>query len=60
MTIKKVHSEEAKKAKGKTNWKEVDRLSEQDIEQAAKDDPDSALPSADELKGFKPVNPRKH
>jgi len=59
MAIKKISSEEAKKSKGKTDWDKVDNLTEEEIESAAKDDPDSALPSDEELKDFKPVKPEK-
>ncbi len=59
MAIKKISSEEAKKSKGKTDWDKVDALTEEEIEDAAKDDPDSALPTDEELKEFKPVKPRR-
>ena len=56
MTIKKITPEEAKNLKGKTDWEEVDKLTDEEIEEAAKSDPDSALPSDEELKKFKRVN----
>ena len=59
MAIKKITAEEASKLKGKTNWKEVDVLTDEEIEEAAKSDPDSALPTDEELKQFKPVAKRK-
>lgn len=59
MAIKKISAEDAKKQKGKTNWKELDSLTDEEIEEAAKDDPDSALPSEDDLKGFKPVTKKE-
>jgi hypothetical protein len=60
MTIKKISSEEAKKTKGKTNWNEVDELTDKQIEDAAKDDDDSALPTDGELKEFKPIKQKKN
>jgi len=56
MAIKKITSEEAKNIKGKTDWEEVDELTDEEIEKAAKSDPDSALPTDEELKKFKRVN----
>ena len=55
MVTKKISAADAKKQKGKTNWDEVDALTEKEIEEAAKNDPDTALPSEEELKKFKPV-----
>lgn len=55
MVIKKISSEEAKKIKGTTNWKEVDTLTDKQIEEAAKGDDGTALPTDEELKEFKPV-----
>ena len=53
MTIKKISAEKAKKVKGKTNWEDVDNLTDEEIEEAAKSDPDTALPTEEELKKFK-------
>ena len=55
MVIKKISAEEAKKLKGKTNWDEVDKITDQEIEEAAKNDPDTILPTDEDLKQFKPV-----
>ena len=55
MAIKKVTAEEIKKLKGKTNWKEVDDITDEEIEVAAKSDSDSAFPTDEELKQFKAV-----
>jgi hypothetical protein len=55
MATKKVSSEEAKKIKGTTNWNEVDKLTDKQIEEAAKEDEDSVLPTDEELKEFKSV-----
>jgi hypothetical protein len=55
MAIKKISSKEAKKISGSTNWNEVDTLTDKQIEKAAKEDADSALPTDEELKEFKSV-----
>ena len=59
MTIKKISADEVKKTKGKTEWDKVDNLTDEEIEKATKDDPDSALPTEEELKEFKRVKPEK-
>ena len=59
MAIKKITAEEAKKLKGKTNWKEVDEITDEEINEAAKSDPDSALPTDEELKQFQPTKKNK-
>jgi len=59
MAITKITSEEAKKIKGKTDWKKVDNLTDDEIKKAAKDDPDSALPTDEELKEFKRIHKEK-
>lgn len=45
------------KQKGKTDWKKVKRLTEQQINQAAKADPDAQPVSKANLKKFKRINP---
>lgn len=55
MAIKKITAEEASKSKGTTNWNEVDALADSEVKKAASEDPDSALPTDDELDEFKPV-----
>jgi hypothetical protein len=55
MKIVKMTLEEALKLKGQTNWDEVEALLDQEIIEAAKNDPDSALPTDAQLKEFKPV-----
>jgi hypothetical protein len=57
MAIRKVSAEEAKKIKGRTNWEKVDKLTDEEIEEAARSDPDSALPSEEELRDFRPALP---
>lgn len=54
-----ITAKEVKTLKGKTNWKEVDEITDAEIEEAAKSDPDSALPTDEELKQFKPVKKNK-
>jgi hypothetical protein len=38
MAIKKITADQVKKLKGKTDWQEIDKLTDEEIEQAAKDD----------------------
>lgn len=59
MAIKKISAEEARQLKGDTDWSEIDRLSDSEIEEAARNDPDSALPTEEELKKFKRANFKK-
>jgi hypothetical protein len=42
------------------DWSRVDALTDADIEQQAKTDPDAVLPSAAELAGFDLVIPARH
>jgi hypothetical protein len=55
MTIKRVSAKKAKTLKGATDWRQVDALDDKAIEDAARKDPDSALPTPDELKEFRRV-----
>jgi hypothetical protein len=59
MSTKRLSAEEAKKAKGKTNWDRVDALTDEEIEEAAKADPDSALPTEEELRDFRSERARR-
>lgn len=59
MTIKRVSAEEAKRIKGTTDWERIDKLTDAEIEEAARNDPDSALPTDEELKQFKRVKEKK-
>lgn len=59
MAIKKISAEEAQKLKGTTNWEEVDNITDEEIEKTSKDDPDTALPTDEELKQFKPVKKKE-
>jgi len=45
--------------KSKTNWEKLKSLTEEEIEKAAKSDPDSYIPTQKELKEFKRVHPNK-
>ena len=59
MAIKKYTVADAKKSKGKTDWEALDRMSEEELNQAALDDPDAQPLTEEELKKFKRVVPRK-
>lgn len=45
--------------KGKTDYERLKNMTEKEIEDNAKNDPDSPLLSEEELKKFKKVNPDK-
>lgn len=53
MAIIKISGAEALKQKGTTDWDAVDALTDEEIAEAARSDPDSAYPSDEELKNFK-------
>jgi hypothetical protein len=53
MAIVKITGKEALKIKGTTDWNAVDALTDDEITEASKSDPDSAYPSDEELKDFK-------
>ncbi len=59
MSEKTYTLEEIKKMKSKTDHDKVNKLTDEEIEKAAKEDPDSALPTDEELKKFKRVNPNE-
>jgi len=42
------------------NWDQVGKLTDGEIEKAAKDDPDSALPTGEELKKFKHIKSERN
>jgi hypothetical protein len=56
MAEKTYTREELKKLKSKTDYERLKNMTDEEIEQAAKDDPDSALPTDEELKMFKKVH----
>lgn len=60
MAIKKITADEIKKLKGNTHWEAIDEMTDEEIEEAAKNDPDSALPTDEELKQFKPIKKNKN
>lgn len=58
MSDKSYTLEQIKKLKSKTNYERLKNMTDEEVERAAKDDPDSALPTDEELKEFKRV--KKH
>ena len=46
-------------SKGKTDWKQVDRLTEEEIRAAGLSDPDAQPVTPEELEEFKPVTDAK-
>jgi hypothetical protein len=59
MTIKRISAKKAKTLKGTTDWCQVDALDDKAVEEAAKADPDSAVPSPEDMKEFQRVGPAK-
>ena len=51
-------AEQAKALVGTSDVERVAALTDEEIREAAKNDPDSALPTAEELKEFKRVKPK--
>ena len=45
--------------KSKTDYERLKNMTDEEIEKAAKEDPDSALPTDEELKKFKRVLPNE-
>jgi hypothetical protein len=60
MSEKTYTLEEIKKLKSRTDYKRLKNITEEEIEKAAAEDPDSALPTDEELKKFKRVNPNEN
>ncbi len=56
MTEKSYTLEELKKLKSRTDLDRLKKMTDEELEKAAKDDPDSALPTDEELKKFKRVH----
>jgi len=52
MAIVKILPKDLKSLKGDTDWTAVDELTDEEIIKAAKNDPDSALPTKEDLKKF--------
>ena len=59
MATVKISGTEALKVNGPTDWDAFDALTDEQIIEAAKNDPDSAYPSDEELKKFKCVPIKK-
>lgn len=59
MSEKTYTLEELKKLKSKTDYERLKNMTDEEIEKAAKEDPDSALPTDEELKKFKRVHPNE-
>lgn len=53
MAIVRYTAEEAKKLKGDTDVERFRKLGDREVEDAAQSDPDSALPTPEQLKEFK-------
>ncbi|WP_205827998.1 hypothetical protein [Microbulbifer sp. SH-1] len=56
MCMKKYSEEELKNLEDKTDYEKVDNLTEEEIEEGSKSDPDSITPSDEDLKKFKKVD----
>ncbi len=56
MTMKQYTLEELKKLKGKSDLDRLENMTEKELEEAAKSDPDSAWLTDEELKQFKRPN----
>jgi len=53
MAIVKISQEEARRGKGVTDAEKLRQKTDEEIEEAARNDPDSALPTEEQLKEFK-------
>ena len=58
MATKRVKLADLKKAKGRTDFDKLDNLTDEEIEKAAREDPDSALPTEKELGELWPARKR--
>ena len=58
MGIVRHSAKEAKKLRGDSDDERLANMTDEEIEEAAKSDPDSALPTEEQLKKFKRVVPR--
>ena len=59
MSEKTYTLEEIKKLRSRTDYERLKNMTDEEIERAANEDPDSALPTDEELKKFKRVNPNE-
>jgi hypothetical protein len=57
MTLKKHTSAEVKKLKDKTDYERLKKMTESEIEENSKSDPDALSPTPEQLKKFKKVKP---
>jgi len=55
----KVERKKDQPVNGKTDYERLRRMTEEEIEKNAKDDPDAPLQSEDDLKHFRRVNSKK-
>lgn len=55
MSIKKYTEDELKKIKDKTDYERLKNMSEEEIEENAKSDPDALTPTDEQLEKFKKV-----
>ena len=55
----KVERKKGDSVNGKTDYERLRKMTEEEIEQNAKDDPDAPLQSDEDLERFKRVNPKK-
>jgi hypothetical protein len=53
MAIVRISQEEARHIKGDTDAEKLRQKTDEEIEEAARNDPDSALPTEEQLKEFK-------
>ncbi|ELH7813319.1 hypothetical protein Q9F35_005194 [Vibrio harveyi] len=60
MTIKKVSIENLKFSRGQTDKKQLEALSDREINEAALSDPDSFVPTEKELEAFGTPKEREH
>jgi len=58
MAIKRVKLDDVKKLKSRTDYDRVDQMTDEEIERAAREDPDSALPTEEQLSEFHPARNR--
>ena len=58
MATRRVKLADLKKAKGRTDFDKLDNLTDEEIEKAAREDPDSALPTEKEVQELIPARKR--
>lgn len=60
MTMRKVTLDQIKSLKGQTKKSDVDALTDKEINEAALSDPDSVVPTEEDLKKFTTPKEREH